>query len=46
MEHEILPSGSHYSVSKVKIETEETEQTDEEKAILMFEKVCIWFRIW
>jgi DNA primase len=45
MEHEhfTYPEAIRYLARKYNIEIEETEQTNEEKQIQIFERVCIWF---
>jgi DNA primase len=43
MEHEHLLEAIRYLARKYNIEIEETEQTNEEKQIQIFERVCIWF---
>jgi hypothetical protein len=43
MEHFTYPEAIRYLARKYNIEIEETEQTNEEKQIQIFERVCIWF---
>jgi DNA primase len=42
-EHFTYPEAIRYLARKYNIEIEETEQTNEEKQIQIFERVCIWF---
>jgi DNA primase len=42
-QHFTYPEAIRYLARKYNIEIEETEQTNEEKQIQIFERVCIWF---